>query len=279
MRVFLRLVTVVCTILYLTAPAHAQFVPNVTADEADVVSAPSPNDVKEFLRLLADPSIQSWLANSVTEAGDVNTGPVLSPREQADAWATRIRARLQSVVQAWSVVPQLPSALQDVWNTELSHAQKVRSLTYILIFLLIGAGLEWLYRQTLRYPLLRIEQAPKDAPMQKLIGSSARAAIIFAGLGIFAIGSIGAFNAFEWHPLVETLVLDLLICILMFRIITTLSLFLQAPRAPELRLVPYGSQAALFLHRIVSVMGFAVVAAPKASSFRVSRYSRTARGA
>lgn len=252
------------------ATAQAQFVPSTGGSEAATIADPSPNDVREFLRLLGDPTIQTWISESANADGTLDTGPGLTMREQIDAQLARIANRAQSLVLAWEVLPQMPAVLTEVWTTELSHAQKVRSVTYILIFLLIGFGLEWLYRQVLRYPLLRIEQAPKDAPSQKLVGALIRAAIIFAGLGIFAIGSIGAFDSFDWHPLVESLVLDLLVAVLMFRILTTISLFFQAPRAPELRLVPYGTTTALFLHRLVRIMALAVVMA-FALSFMLNR--------
>jgi small-conductance mechanosensitive channel len=254
-----KIVVATLALVFITGTAHAQFVPGTGGAETIEIADPSPNDVKEFLRLLGEPSIQEWISQSANADGTLDTGPVLTLREQVDAQLARIAARAQSLVLAWEVLPQMPGVLVRTWNTELSHAQKVRSVTYILIFLLIGYGLEWLYRQTLRYPLLRIEQAPKDAPSQKFVGALIRAAIIFAGLGIFAIGSIGAFDSFDWHPLVEALVLDLLIAVLMFRILITVSLFFQAPHAPELRLVPYGTEAAKFLHRLVCVMALAVV--------------------
>ncbi len=258
---WLRLAIAVLAILGCVEAAHAQFVPSTGNTETATVPDPSPNDVKEFLRLLGDPTIQAWLNQSASASGALDTGPALTLREQVDAQLARIADRAQSLALAWEVLPQMPTVLTEVWNTELSHAQKVRSVTYILIFLLIGLGLEWLYRQALSYPLLRIEQAPKDAPSKKVIGALLRAAIIFAGLGIFAIGSIGAFDSFDWHPLLESLVLDLLVSVLLFRILTTISLFFQAPRAPELRLVPYGTEAALFLHRIVCVVALAIVLA------------------
>lgn len=241
--------------------AHAQFVPSNSNTATNLPSDPSPNDVREFLRLLGDPTIQAWINKSANSDGTLSVGPVLTLREQIDAQLNRIASRAQSLALAWNVLPQMPAVLKEVWITELSHAQKVRSVTYILIFLSIGFGLEWLYRQMLQHQLLRIEQAPKDAPLQKLAGALIRAAIIFAGLGIFAVGSIGAFDSFDWHPLMESLVLDLLVSVLLFRILTTMSLFFQAPRAPELRLVPYGTKAAQFLHMIVCIMALAVVLA------------------
>ena len=205
----LRRFALVLVVLVSAGTASAQFVPTTGSADVPTTADPSPNDVREFLRLLGDPTIQEWIADSANPDGTLDNGPALTLREQMDAQLARIGERARSLALAWQVLPQMPAVLSDVWVTELTHAQKVRSVTYILIFLLIGFGLEWLYRQTLRYPLLRIEQAPKDAPSQKLLGALLRAAIIFAGLGIFAIGSIGAFDSFAWHPLVESLVLDL----------------------------------------------------------------------
>ena len=249
------------TCMWLPGPAAAQFVPGASAPEEVVIPDPSPNDVREFLRLLGDPGIQDWLRTSVDDAGLPADGEVLSLREQLEVQLARITERAQSLALAWNIVPQMPALLTDVWISELSHAQKVRSLTYILTFLLIGLGLEWLYRQFMRYPLLRMEQAPKDAPLEKLTGAAVRAAIIFAGLAVFAIGSIGAFDAFDWHPLVEALVLDFLVMVLLFRVVTTISLFFQAPYAPELRLVPYSTPVARYLHNIVRLLTLAVVLA------------------
>ena len=241
--------------------ASAQFVPTTGGQTAAEVPAPSPNDVKELLRLLGEPSVQGWLRDSAAETGVADNGPTLTVREQLDAQLTRIAARVQSMALAWELLPQMPSILSDLWETELSHAQKVRSLTYVLTFLLIGLGLEWLYRQTVRYPLLRVEQAPAETPLAKLTGAALRAAMIFAGLGVFALGSIGAFQSFTWHPLIAALVLDCLFMVLLFRSALTVSLFFQAPYAPELRLVPYTSPMARYLHRMLAVLALAVVIA------------------
>ncbi|MEX0339946.1 MAG: hypothetical protein AB3N11_13005, partial [Arenibacterium sp.] len=258
---WLRIAFTTFALILSTQVANAQLVPGSSSSQTAEVPPPSPNDVKEFLRLLGDPSVQAWISDSANADGTLGQPDSQSLREQIDAQVARISDRARSLVLAWQVLPQMPTVLADVWTNELSHAQKVRSVTYILIFLLIGFGLEWLYRQTVRYPLLRLEQAPKEAPSQKVIGALLRAAIVFTGLGIFAIGSIGAFDSFDWHPLMESLVLDLLVAVLMFRVLVTVSLFFQAPRASELRLVPYGTPAALYLHRIVSIVSLAVVVA------------------
>ncbi|WP_171180862.1 mechanosensitive ion channel family protein [Ruegeria sp. HKCCD8929] len=257
----LRAILLSLVVVGTASSVEGQILTNPSSTEAPAVPAPSPNDIKEFLRLLGDPSVQEWIKSSATETGQIETGTALTLREQVDGQLARIGQRVQTLALAWTIFPQIPVFMSEVWDAELSHAQKVRSATYILTFLLIGLGLEWLYRQFMQYPLLRIEQAPKNAPLEKLIGAASRAGIIFAGLGVFAVGSIGAFDSFDWHPLVETLVLDFLIMVLLFRTILTVSKFFQAPYAPELRLVPYGSPVARYLHRIVAVLALTIVLA------------------
>lgn len=259
---FLALVAVFLVALSGGTPSVAQMIPSTSsAQEPATVPAPSPNDVKEFLRLLGDPGIQDWLRESATSQTAAAVSADVSLRDQIEGQLAQFGKRARSLALAWSIVPDIPQVLADQWESELSTSQKVRSLTYILTFLLIGFGLEWLYRRFMDLPLLRLEQAPKDAPLEKLTGAATRAVIIFGGLLVFAIGSIGAFQSFEWHPLVEGLVLDFLTMVLMLRIILAVSLFFQAPYAPELRLVPYSTPVAKHLHWLARVLALTVVLA------------------
>nr|WP_325248605.1 mechanosensitive ion channel domain-containing protein [Amylibacter sp.] len=267
----LALVVAVAMVLSGAAPSMAQMVPSTgNAQETAPVPAPSPNDVKEFLRLLGDPGIQDWLRESATSQNTSDASADVSFRDQIEGQLAKFGKRARSLALAWNIVPDIPQVLADQWESELSTSQKVRSLTYILTFLLIGFGLEWLYRRFMDLPLLRIEQSPKDAPLEKLTGAATRAVIIFGGLLVFAIGSIGAFQSFEWHPLVEGLVLDFLTMVLMLRIILAVSLFFQAPYAPELRLVPYSTPVAKHLHWLARVLALTVVLAV-ALSFVLAR--------
>ncbi|GGA07659.1 mechanosensitive ion channel family protein [Neptunicoccus cionae] len=249
----------------LAVPALAQMLPapQTTQAPAEMAQA-SPNDIKELMRLLADPQIQNWLQESASPAIDANTSADnQSLRQKIETRLAAFAERVQALGLAWQILPRIPEVLSTHWERQLSPAQKVRSLTYILTFLVIGFGLEWLYRRYMDLVLLRIELAPKEAPLQKLAGAATRAAIISGGLLVFAIGSIGTFEMFIWHPLVQSVVLDFLTLVLVVRAVLTLSLFLQAPFAPELRLVPYCTPVARHLHRLLRVLsvivGMAVV--------------------
>ncbi|MBR9863379.1 MAG: mechanosensitive ion channel family protein [Rhodobacteraceae bacterium] len=242
------------------APAVAQIVPAPQETEAptDAGNA-SPNDIRELMRLLADPQIQNWLEEAAGPSEELTANAAkASFRQIIETRLAAFGERVESLGLAWKIIPRVPEVLGAHWESQLSPAQKVRSLTYLLTFLVIGFGLEWLYRRYLDMALLRIELAPKEAPLQKLAGAASRAAIILGGLLVFAIGSIGTFEMFHWPPLVAAVVLDFLTLVLVVRAILTLSLFVQAPFAPELRLVPYGTPVAKHLHRLLCVLSVSV---------------------
>ncbi len=233
-----------------------------TGDE-QVVEDPSPNDVRELMRLLADQRIQHWLvekaaSENLAGTGDANVGL----RDQLVVGLDRVRSRIEALRQAWFNLPQAPKMLQERWWDEMSTDRKVRSLTYVIIFLFVGAGLEWLYRQYTTTTLLRISLQTHSAPSRQLVAALVRAGIVSAGLLLFALGSIGTFLSFDWQPLVETLVLNLLILIFVVRAVRTLLIFLIAPSVPVLRLVPLPNRMAKHFHRYLflnaSVIALAV---------------------
>ncbi|MEM7439384.1 MAG: mechanosensitive ion channel family protein [Pseudomonadota bacterium] len=237
-----------------SVPAQAQFLPQSgESAETPAVPAPSPNDIKELNRLLADEGVQQWLRDAAKDEETLADETSQSPREIIEAGVARIGERASLMSQAVLMLPTLPSFLVEEWREGLTSAEKVRGATLLLIFIIVGAGLEWLYRQSVRLPLLRLEQTPSRGPMARVTSAGQRAALIFAGLGIFAAGSIGTFAAFEWPPLVRAMLLDLLAILLVFRALQTVSLFFLAPFAPALRLVPWTTGLARAVHRLLTV--------------------------
>ena len=230
----------------------------------ETIEDPSPNDLRELMRLLSDQRVQNWLKQSaegeeLMEAGTENIGL----RDQLVVGLDRVRSRIFALGQAWVHLPMAPQMLQKRWRGEMSHDRKVRSLTYVVIFLFVGTGLEWLYRQYTTTTLVRITLQSHSAPSRRVLAAATRAAIISVGLIIFAVGSIGTFLSFDWLPLVETIVLNFLILIVAIRVVRTFSIFLLAPTVPDLRLVPLSNRMAKHTHRSVFLIAcaFALAAA------------------
>ncbi len=213
------------------------------------IAPPSPNDIKEFMRLLSDEQMRNWLQQSALETGQqVHDVGGISLREQITKGMMKVRTRLRELGEAWVLLPHVPDLLEDRWEKEMKLHRKVRSLTFLVIFLFVGAGLEWLYRQYTRLPLLRLEMQVHNAPIERARAALARAAIVVGGQALFALGSIGTFLSFDWPPLVESVVLNLLVVIIVVRAVRALSIFILAPKVPELRLVPLSRKMAKHLH-------------------------------
>ena len=112
------------------------------------IEDPSPNDLRELMRLLADQRVQNWLSESV-EAGEIEATEAKGApfRDRLVVGLNKVRTRMSALGEAWVLLPETPKMLIDRWQEEMTLHRKVRSLTFLVIFLFVGAGLEWLYRQ------------------------------------------------------------------------------------------------------------------------------------
>lgn len=240
---------------------------------------PSPNDVKELIRLLEDQRIKNWLereANNLTADNPETTALRREGlRKQLASFLDRTRERGKLLQGAWQNLPNAPTYLAQEWQNNLSGSATVRSLTYVLIFLFIGSGLEWLYRQYTSRRLLHLQLSVPESLSGRLKAAALRALLIFGGLVVFSIGSIGGFLSFEWNSLVEALVLNVLILVIVLRTIATASMFFIAPRVRELRLVPFGDVMAKQVHGTV-LIAFSAFAIAMAISDIFSRLTGTA---
>ena len=227
--------------------------PATSADaQAVEIAPPSPNDLKELIRLLEDERIRNWLEKGAENATWNETPRAGADRDglraQLTALLDRTRERGQLLQGVWNGLAKAPAHLVEEWRQNLTGAETVRSLTYVLIFLFIGGGVEWLYRQYTNKRLLRLQLSVPDSLPDRLRAAALRALLIFGGLIVFSLGSIGGFLSFEWSSFVEALVLNLLILVIALRTISTLSMFVLAPRVRELRLAPFENALAKQIH-------------------------------
>ncbi len=244
--------------------ANAQFVSGTQApaENEEVTAPPSPNDIRELMRLLSDPSMVGWLQQQSQAADDDDSARTVESFQQE--FARRVgmmQSRLADLAISWRNLPAAPGYLSEVWQQQMSADQTLRTLTYVLIFLVVGGGLEWLYRQYTRTLLLRLELRHARSLWERLQSAVLRAVLILVGLIIFSAGTIGTFLSFAWPPFVENIVLNLLTIVITIRVAATISLFLLAPRVTELRLVPLPNALARPLHRwVVTLVSLLIVA-------------------
>jgi len=211
--------------------------------------------IAAFKQLLADPNIQHWLQQSLADnelqSSEQSSEQSLSPVAVRDSFSeviAQIRKRKETLLSAWHIGLQAPSFINQKWQQQMSGTQSLRATIFILIFLFVGAGIEWLYVQYSGPHLLHLELTKPLSLIHKLRLAGQRLLLIGVSLLFFAVGSIGTFLLFDWPLLIEYIVLEILVLILIVRTAMTTSRFILAPSLAELRLVSLNDQQAGALH-------------------------------
>jgi len=210
--------------------------------------------------LLADPEIQAWLeqqrtaiasapATAVSAAGAASSGD--------SGMAGRIDAMREHIGAVIDAVPHVPGALAAVFGTlhaEMNAHGRSSVLVLLVVFAALGFGVEGLFWLASGRVRRRIIGARLDTPGERMRVALARLAFGAGWVAAFALGSIGAFLAFDWPPMMREALLGLLVALVMTRMAVVLGRFLFAPGAERFRLVPMDTAAAWFWHRRLVLM-------------------------
>ena len=213
-----------------------------------------PAQVRELLKLLGEPAVRSWLDAELKKAPPKGQGAAESSFSRFAAERLALtRARLDRLGAAVSQLPQELREAGAVLGGELQNRSPLGILVLVLGFGLLGAGAEWAFRRATHAARLRAEHAPFDTVAHRLRATAVRFGFGLAGVLVFAAGSIGAFLAFDWPPVLKAIVLAYLIAALAWRVALLVSRLLLEPRlgaddVARYRLVPMPEQAAAFWH-------------------------------
>jgi moderate conductance mechanosensitive channel len=237
------------------------FLASAASLEAKAQPAPAPSppppQVQQLLQLLQDPAVRSWIdeqqkppaAAAAVPAAEPTTSEIMMQR------ITGLRERLAALATA---VPRLPDEFRNASGRLLDELQGRRPISVLLLvigFLALGGGAEWLFRRMTASSRQRAATRPVTTTSERLHAVALRFVFNLADITIFAVGSIGAFLALDWPPLLRQVVVAYLFAAVMLRLVLMVSRFLLAPNhsAPEgaerFRLIPTGSTAAQFWHR------------------------------
>lgn len=247
-----RFALVFCAALWLTllwigfAPAQISnpaLLPGGSGETSETTATASPEDLQELLRLLGNPAVVDEIRKSL-EQQETEAASSWSLRSEISSVVSRMEGRVTSLISGFGAIGGIPAAAAEAWESGLDRGDALRAMTYVLIFLFIGGGLEWLYHQYARPLRLRVTHGAPDSVAQRVSRAGFGIALHFVGLAIFAAGSAGAFLMFEWPTLTREMVITLLLSVIGFRLIGMLVVFILAPGAPDLRLVPLGNRRA-----------------------------------
>jgi moderate conductance mechanosensitive channel len=203
------------------------------AQSAAPDSAP-PAQVQQLLKLLQDPAVRTWIEReqksppaSSTESKPLTTTEAISER------ISRLREHFAGIVAA---VPTLPTELRQAAGAlmdELQGRSLARVLFLVLVFLALGAGVEWLFRRgtrSLKHP--RPASVPASGH-ERLRAVALHLAFELCAVVVFALGSIGAFLAFDWPPLLKKVVVGYLAATVVVRLVLTIARSFLLPAAAE----------------------------------------------
>ncbi len=218
-----------------------------------------PPAARALLSLLADPAVQDWLERELED------GPAPAETEAASfhAWLQgrldQAAAHTAALVDAAAALPAEIAHAAVVWQVEMPADRTWGALFGVVVFVAIGVGVERLYWRVsgpLRRRLAEVPPAHRSAVLGR-VGLR----LLVDGLAVvtFALGSVGAFLAFDWPPITRLFILSFLTAFVIVRLVDAFASFLLAPYAPALRLVPVATPTAHAIHRWVRAL--AVVAA------------------
>ena len=195
--------------LALPAPAAGQvtsgIIPSINPEPSEPstpVDDPSPNDVRELMRLLADERVRHWLEEQATAGGEELASEEMAGvglQEWLGTHLQTVNTQVQRLEQTWEGVGKHLADFQTAWARQLGEGETLRSIVYVIVFLIIGAGLEWLYWRYAYDIRRRIEYATYENPERRLKATFTRAMLAALGISLFALGTLGGFSLFNGH--------------------------------------------------------------------------------
>ena len=154
---------------------------------------------------------------------------------------------------------QGPAQLGEVISSTqaaLMTGMGVRAFTYVVILLLVGIGVEWLYWSYAYASMRAAQAAPIHSPRQALRPGLRRFFLRLWGLLLFALAAIGTSAAFSWPRGVQELVIAATLFLMVLRFAWIVVALVLAPGQPRLRLVPVANGRAGGLAAVVMAVVF-----------------------
>ena len=141
-------------------------------------------------------------------------------------------------------------------HAALMTGMGVRAFTYVVILLLVGIGVEWLYWSYAYASLRAAQAAPTTSPREALRPGLRRFFLQLCGLLLFAVAAIGTSAAFSWPRGVQELVIAATLLLVTLRFAWIVVVLVLAPGQPRLRLAPVASGRAGGLAALVMAVVF-----------------------
>jgi len=233
--------------------------PKAGKPAASAKSEATPEKIQELMTLLADPNVRDWLeqeskAQAIQARESDTEGNSVS--HEFDSHVAAIR---EHIVALGAALPDLPNQIEtahSLVSEDLGSHGRVKGLLLLAVFIGLGFGVEWLFRKATRTIRRRLDEHPLETVNDRLWFVATRFAFAVGVVAAFALGSVGAFLAFDWPPLLREMVFGYLMVFLVIRVALVVGHLLLAPHHERFRIIPTDTLAARFwCRRIAAFVG------------------------
>jgi len=233
--------------------------PKAGKPAASAKSEATPEKIQELMTLLADPNVRDWLeqeskAQAIQARESDTEGNSVS--HEFDSHVAAIR---EHIVALGAALPDLPNQIEtahSLVSEDLGSHGRVKGLLLLAVFIGLGFGVEWLFRKATRTIRRRLDEHPLETVNDRLWFVATRFTFAVGVVAAFALGSVGAFLAFDWPPLLREMVFGYLMVFLVIRVALVVGHLLLAPHHERFRIIPTDTLAARFwCRRIAAFVG------------------------
>jgi small-conductance mechanosensitive channel len=146
--------------------------------------------------------------------------------------SANLNARRDDFVMAPSEAQRLGATIAAVLN----NGTGVQAVTFVLILVIVGAGLEWLYWTFAAAPLRAVIATTAATPRQAAILALQRLALLGFGLVLFTSSTLAAAMILPWPPNVDMIVIAATAFVVAIRSAWIIADVIVSPHHPSLRL-------------------------------------------
>lgn len=235
-----------------------------------------PQKIGQLLNLLNDPEVKAWIAAQPPLTQE--SGPVPAQNDFG-LWESGVRTHLRDIRQAAPKIGAEFSGAAGTIATEVNGRGPGAILVLFLAFTLLGTGAELVFRRQINRRGKGGTTVAGGVAVAMQPATEFFAAI--APVIVFGAISLGGFLAFTWPPLLARLVLPLLLALIAWRIVATVTEFLlraggrssDSDMLPDAGLLPVDTAAAVFWYRRIVAFagvicaGWAIAAMMRALNF------------
>ena len=237
--------------ILVTAPLSVAFAaaPKAGKPAASAKSEATPEKIQELMTLLADPKVRDWLEQEskaqATQERE-SDGATYSISHDFDSHVAAIREHIAALGAALPVLPNQIETAHSLVSEDLGSHGRVKGLLLLAVFVGLGFGIEWLFRKATERVRRHLDEHPLETVNDRLRVVATRFAFAVGVVAAFALGSVGAFLAFDWPPLLREMVFGYLVVFLVIRVAIVVGHLLLAPRHERFRIIPVDTAAARF---------------------------------